>query len=205
MGFEYISILPTPDEIKEQFPLAPELAALKAKRDQEIRDVFTGNSDKFLVIVGPCSADREDAVCDYVSRLDKGTGTGEGQAHPHTPESTPTSPAPPATATRAWCTSRIRRRSRICTKGIIAIRKLHMRVIEDDWVHHRRRDALPGKSDSYLIRRDCPTSPSAPVPWRTSSTAWCPAACDVPVGMKNPTSGDARRHAKRGLRCPAWP
>lgn len=46
MGFEYVSKLPTPDEIKEQFPLAPELAAVKAVKDAEIRDVFTGKSDK---------------------------------------------------------------------------------------------------------------------------------------------------------------
>ena len=71
MGFEYVSKLPTPDEIRAQFPLAPELAAEKARRDAAIRDVFTGDSDKFLVIIGPCSADREDAVIDYVNRLAK--------------------------------------------------------------------------------------------------------------------------------------
>ena len=54
-----------------QFPLAPELAAEKARKDAAIRDVFTGDSDKFLVIIGPCSADREDAVIDYVNRLAK--------------------------------------------------------------------------------------------------------------------------------------
>ena len=71
MGFEYVSKLPTPDEIRAQFPLAPELAAEKARKDAAIRDVFTGDSDKFLVIIGPCSADREDAVIDYVNRLAK--------------------------------------------------------------------------------------------------------------------------------------
>ena len=71
MSFEYIQKLPTPDEIREEFPLTKELAALKAERDAMISDVFTGKSDKFLVIVGPCSADNEDAVCDYVSRLGK--------------------------------------------------------------------------------------------------------------------------------------
>ena len=77
MGFEYVSKLPTPDEIRAQFPLAPELAAEKARKDAAIRDVFTGDSDKFLVIIGPCSADREDAVIDYVNR--QGTGESEGQ------------------------------------------------------------------------------------------------------------------------------
>ncbi len=69
MSFEYIQKLPTPDEIKEEFPLTSELAALKKERDAMISDVFTGKSDKFLVIVGPCSADNEDAVIDYVCRL----------------------------------------------------------------------------------------------------------------------------------------
>ncbi len=71
MSFEYIQKLPTPDEIRFEFPLSKELTALKKERDAMITDVFTGKSDKFLVIVGPCSADNEDAVCDYVSRLGK--------------------------------------------------------------------------------------------------------------------------------------
>lgn len=69
MGMHVNSALPDPAQIKEELPLAPELKALKAKRDAEIRDVFTGVSNKFLVIVGPCSADNEDAVCEYTSRL----------------------------------------------------------------------------------------------------------------------------------------
>ena len=71
MSFQYIQQLPSPDEIRAAFPLKKELANLKKKRDREIADVLTGKSDKFLVIVGPCSADNEDSVCDYVSRLAK--------------------------------------------------------------------------------------------------------------------------------------
>ena len=71
MSFEFIKKLPTPDEIREQFPFPADLARLKAQRDQEIRDVIAGRSNKFLVIIGPCSADNEDAVCDYVARLAK--------------------------------------------------------------------------------------------------------------------------------------
>lgn len=71
MSFEFIKLLPTPDEIRREMPLPQDLAALKIKRDAEIKDVITGKSDKFLVIVGPCSADNETAVCDYVSRLGK--------------------------------------------------------------------------------------------------------------------------------------
>ncbi len=71
MSFQYIQQLPSPDEIRAEFPLKKELVNLKKERDREIADVLTGKSDKFLVIVGPCSADNEDSVCDYVSRLAK--------------------------------------------------------------------------------------------------------------------------------------
>ncbi len=71
MSFQYIQQLPSPEEIRDEFPLSNKLIELKKARDKEIADVLTGASDKFLVIVGPCSADNEDAVCDYVSRLAK--------------------------------------------------------------------------------------------------------------------------------------
>ena len=71
MGFTLVNELPTPAEILEQFPLADHLAALKKERDEEIKKVITGQSNKFLVIIGPCSADNEDAVCDYANRLAK--------------------------------------------------------------------------------------------------------------------------------------
>ena len=71
MSFEFVRKLPTPEEIRRDYPVPEELVRLKEERDREIRDVFTGKSNKFLVIIGPCSADNEDAVCDYVSRLAK--------------------------------------------------------------------------------------------------------------------------------------
>ena len=64
MGFEFLKKLPTPEEIRSLYPIDAEIQALKTQRDKEIRDVFTGKSDKFLAIIGPCSADNEDAVCD---------------------------------------------------------------------------------------------------------------------------------------------
>ena len=56
--------LPIPQEVKEMLPLSEELAAVKAKNDEELRKIFTGESKKFLLVIGPCSADREDAVMD---------------------------------------------------------------------------------------------------------------------------------------------
>lgn len=71
MSFQFNHKLPVPKEIKEQFPVPKELVSLKEKRDEEIRKVFTGESDKFLAIIGPCSADNEEAVLDYSLRLAK--------------------------------------------------------------------------------------------------------------------------------------
>ena len=71
MSFDFVKKLPTPSEIRAQYPVPEKLAKLKEERDREIRDVITGKSNKFLVIIGPCSADNEDAVCEYVTRLAK--------------------------------------------------------------------------------------------------------------------------------------
>ena len=69
MSFNFVKKLPTPAEIREQYPVSDAIIQVKKERDEMIRKVFTGESDKFLVIIGPCSADNEDAVLDYVHRL----------------------------------------------------------------------------------------------------------------------------------------
>ena len=71
MSFINVRKIPSPEEIKELTPLADNLQKIKAERDAEIKEIFAGNSDKFIVIIGPCSADDENSVCDYVSRLAK--------------------------------------------------------------------------------------------------------------------------------------
>ena len=71
MSMHYVKEVISPEEIMEMLPLKEEHKKLKEERDAQIRDVFTGKSDKFLAIIGPCSADNEDSVCDYVSRLAK--------------------------------------------------------------------------------------------------------------------------------------
>ena len=129
MGFEFLKKLPTPEEIRSLYPIDAEIQALKMQRDEEIRDVFTGKSDKFLAIIGPCSADNEDAVCDYLLRLrrvqekikdkviiiprvytNKPRTTGEGykgMVHQPDPEKKPDMLA-----------------------GLVAIRKMHIRAIK---------------------------------------------------------------------------
>ncbi len=71
MNMKFLRKLPTPQEIKNQYPVSNDLADVKIQRDKEIRDIFLGASDKFLLVIGPCSADNGDAVLEYVSRLKK--------------------------------------------------------------------------------------------------------------------------------------
>ena len=69
MEMEFLRKLPTPQELKEQHPVSAQIVATKTKRDDEIRNIFEGKSDKLILVIGPCSADNEDAVIDYISRL----------------------------------------------------------------------------------------------------------------------------------------
>ena len=69
MAFDFKQKLPTPQEIREMYPVPDHVAQIKKERDEEIRKIFTGESDRFIAIIGPCSADNEEAVCDYVRRL----------------------------------------------------------------------------------------------------------------------------------------
>lgn len=71
MQMNYIRELPGPKEIKERYPLLPEYAAKKQQFDDQVKKVFTGESDKFILLIGPCSADNETAVLDYCTRLKK--------------------------------------------------------------------------------------------------------------------------------------
>ncbi|MCR4867975.1 MAG: 3-deoxy-7-phosphoheptulonate synthase [Lachnospiraceae bacterium] len=69
MSFTYLKEMPTPEEIKQRLPLSDEGAKTKARRDREVNDIISGKDDRFLAIIGPCSADNEDSVLEYISRL----------------------------------------------------------------------------------------------------------------------------------------
>lgn len=187
MSFEFVKKLPTPDEIRNGYPIPQELSRIKETRDAEISDVITGKSDKFLVIIGPCSADNEDSVCEYINRLSKvnekvkdrlilipriytnkprTTGEGyKGIVHQPDPGKKPDFLA-----------------------GLIAMRKMHIRAIQESGLT---------AADEMLY----------PENWRYVSDILSYVAIgarsvedqqhrltvsgfDVAAGMKNPTSGD---------------
>ena len=97
--------LPLPEVLKSQYPLSQELKKVKKQRDEEIRRIFTGESDKFVVLVGPCSADNEDTVCEYVHKL-KTVADKVSDKLMIIHGFIQTSPVPPATATKECCISR---------------------------------------------------------------------------------------------------
>ena len=112
MGFTFNKKLPIPKEIKAMYPLSPENAAKKAQRDKEIRDVITGADDRFLVIIGPCSADNEPAVMDYLHRSRSRLKINASSFHVFIP----TSHVLPVKDTREWFISRIRKQHQIFWK-----------------------------------------------------------------------------------------
>ncbi len=187
MGFDFIKKLPTPEEIRNQYPIDANIQAIKQKRDQEIRNIFQGKSNKFLAIIGPCSADNEDAVCDYVSRLckvqekiadkvliiprvytNKPRTTGEGykgMVHQPDPEKKPNLLA-----------------------GLVAIRKMHIRVISETGFTCADEMLYP---ENYRYLSDLLSYVAVGArSVEDQQHRLTVSGMDVPAGMKNPTSGD---------------
>ena len=187
MSMKYNRQLPGPGELKEEYPLTPALAQLKARRDEEIRQVFEGKSEKFLVVVGPCSADREDAVLEYACRLakleeqvgdkllliprvytNKPRTTGEGymgMVHQPDPEKKPDVFA-----------------------GIVAMRKLHATAIEETGLTSADEMLYP---ENYRYVDDLLSYVAIGArSVEDQHHRMTVSGMDVPAGMKNPTSGD---------------
>ena len=179
--------LPIPKEIKEQLPISDELAKVRKKQIDEMTDIFTGKSDKLMLVIGPCSADSEAPVMEYVSRLRKvqdkvadkimivprvytnkprTTGEGyKGMLHQPDPNAAPD-----------------------LLKGIVAIRQLHLKVLSETGFAPADEMLYP-ENHRYLSDIIGYVAVGA----RSSEDQLhrlTASGIDVPVGMKNPTSGD---------------
>ena len=119
MAMQINKALPLPAELKQEYPLPASLAKRKEERDREIRAVFTGESDKFVVVVGPCSADNETSVCEYVSPAGEGKRSGIRKAGADPADLHPISRVRPGRATKGCCTSRNRTRNPIFWAGLL--------------------------------------------------------------------------------------
>lgn len=187
MNMNFIRKLPTPKEVKEMYPLTEELALIKSKNDEEIQKVFSGESDKLILIIGPCSADKEESVIDYIKRLravqdqvfdelifipriytnkPRTTGVGyKGMLHQPDPNADPD-----------------------MLKGLISIRRLHMKVLEETGFSGAD-EMLYSENHRYLsdLLSYVAVGARSVEDQQHRLTA---SGLNIPVGMKNPTSGD---------------
>ena len=187
MTMEFLRKLPTPLEIKEQYPIGDDLKKIKETRDQEIMDIFSGKSDKFLMIIGPCSADNEEAVVDYMHRLAKvqekikdkifiiprvytnkprTTGTGyKGMLHQPDPEG-----------------------HEDMLEGIVAIRHMHTRVVAETGFTCAEEMLYP-QNHRYLSDLLSYIAVGARSV-EDQEHRIVSSGVGIPAGMKNPPSGD---------------
>ena len=187
MNMQFKRKLPVPAEIKKQYPLTENLSRIKTERDAIIADVFTGKSDKKVLIIGPCSADREDAVLDYCERLanlqekvedkliliprvytnkPRTTGDGyKGLLHQPNPE-----------------------QESDMLEGVIAIRRLHTNVLANTGLSTADEMLYP---DNYRYLSDLLAYVAVGArSVENQEHRLTSSGIAVPVGMKNPTSGD---------------
>ena len=187
MNIEYKRKLPAAKKVQEMYPLRPEDKEQKKKNDEEIRKIFTGEDKRLALIIGPCSADRDDAVLEYVLRLRKlqdkvedkllliprvytnkprTTGEGyKGMLHQPDPNKRPD-----------------------LLKGVIAIRKLHIRVLQETGLATADEMLYP---ENYRFLSDVLGYVAVGArSVENQQHRLVASGISVPVGMKNPTSGD---------------
>ena len=187
MNCEFKRKLPIPMEVKERYPITSEMERIKEKRDIEIKKVLSGESDKFLLIIGPCSADYENSVMDYITRLcpvqekvadkiviipriytNKPRTTGAGyKGMLHQPDPLHDSDM---------------------LQGLLKIRKVHMRALKETGFTCADEMLYP-ENHRYLsdLLSYVAVGARSVEDQQHRLTA---SALDIPVGMKNPTSGD---------------
>ncbi len=187
MGFKQVQKIPEPQEIIAQMPVTATIKAIKEQRDKEIRDIFTGKDDRFVLIIGPCSADNEDAVIDYISKLaliqdkvknqilmipriytNKPRTTGQGyKGMLHQPN--------PSKATDM-------------AQGIVAIRKIHLRAISESGLTSADEMLYP---ENHVYLDDLLSYVAVGArSVEDQQHRLVASGIEIPVGMKNPTSGD---------------
>ena len=179
--------LPIPQEIKEQYPLTAELAQVKARRDKEIADVFTGKSGKMVLIIGPCSADREDAVLEYCERLAK-LQEAVSDKLVLIPRVYTNKPRTTGDGYKGLLHQPDPRKTSDMLEGVIAIRRLHTNVLANTGLPTADEMLYP---DNYRYLSDLLSYVAVGArSVENQEHRLTSSGIDIPVGMKNPTSGD---------------
>lgn len=179
--------LPIPKEIKEQYPLTAELSQVKARRDKEIADVFTGKSSKMVLIIGPCSADREDAVLEYCERLAK-LQEAVSDKLVLIPRVYTNKPRTTGDGYKGLLHQPDPRKTSDMLEGVIAIRRLHTNVLANTGLPTADEMLYP---DNYRYLSDLLSYVAVGArSVENQEHRLTSSGIDIPAGMKNPTSGD---------------
>ena len=179
--------LPIPKEIKEQYPLTAELSQVKARRDKEIADVFTGKSSKMVLIIGPCSADREDAVLEYCEQLAK-LQEAVSDKLVLIPRVYTNKPRTTGDGYKGLLHQPDPRKTSDMLEGVIAIRRLHTNVLANTGLPTADEMLYP---DNYRYLSDLLSYVAVGArSVENQEHRLTSSGIDIPVGMKNPTSGD---------------
>ena len=174
-------------EIKEQYPLTAELSQIKARRDKEIADVFTGKSSKMVLIIGPCSADREDAVLEYCERLAK-LQEAVSDKLVLIPRVYTNNPRTTGDGYKGLLHQPDPRKTSDMLEGVIAIRRLHTNVLANTGLPTADEMLYP---DNYRYLSDLLSYVAVGArSVENQEHRLTSSGIDIPVGMKNPTSGD---------------
>ena len=179
--------LPIPKELKEMYPVSEEGARSKRANDRQIRDIITGASDKLLLIIGPCSADREDSVLDYITRLAKVRDLVEDRIV-IVPRIFTNKPRSAGAGYMGMLHQPDPQTESDVLQGLVSIRRLHMRVLNETGFSCADEMLYP---ESHRFLSDLLSYVSVGArSVENQQHRLTASGLDIPVGMKNPTSGD---------------
>lgn len=187
MNMEFRRKLPIPKDIKAMFPISEEYAAKREARDKEIKDIISGRSDRFLLVIGPCSADNEDAVLEYLTRLRRVQDKVEEKIC-IVPRVYTNKPRTTGMGYKGMLHQPDPHMNEDMLKGIITVRETHIRAMKETDFFCADEMLYP---ENYRYLSDLLSYIA--VGARSVENQFhrlTASGLDIPVGMKNPTSGD---------------
>lgn len=187
MQMEFKRKLPIPQEIKREFPLSAEVQKVKEERDRIIENIFYGKDDRFLLVIGPCSADREDAVLDYMTRLVKVQEKVKGKIF-IIPRVYTNKPRTKGVGYKGMLHQPDPEKGEDMLAGIIAIRQMHTHVVEETGFTCAEEMLYP-ENHRYLSDLLAYVAIGARSV-EDQQHRMVASGVGIPAGMKNPTGGD---------------
>jgi 3-deoxy-7-phosphoheptulonate synthase len=187
MSFEYLHKIPTANEIIQEMPLSARLKNDKEERDREIISVFKGESQKFILIIGPCSADDENAVCEYVARLAK-LQSEVSEKLILIPRVYTNKPRTTGIGYKGMMHQPNSNEAPNIVRGLKALRRMHLRLFKETGLSAADEMLYPSNYPYLEDILSYVTVGARSV--ENQQHRLTVSGIDVPVGMKNPTSGD---------------